>query len=175
MKILKTLLLSVAGLIGALLLIAIFLPSDYRVERSIEISRPVPVVFDQVADFNHWPAWNPWTAMEPTARTVVSGAPRMVGSSWAWEGEKLGRGSLTIREIIPNQAIRSTLRFLEPQQMEARDSWTFLPANNGTRVIWANEGKLSYPMERYLGLFMDGMLGSDYEKGLAKLKQVAEK
>jgi len=175
MKVLKTLLLSIAGLIAVLLLIAIFLPSDYRIERSIEISQPVPVVFDQVADFNHWLAWNPWTDTEPTARNTISGAPKTVGSSWAWEGEELGKGSLTINEIIPNQAIRSTLRFIEPQQMVARDSWSFVPAGTGTKVIWANEGKLSYPMERYVGLFMDSILGSDYEKGLAKLKRVAEK
>lgn len=30
------------------------------------------------------------------------------------------------------------------------------------------------PIARYFGLVMDSMLGADYEKGLAKLKQVCE-
>jgi len=30
------------------------------------------------------------------------------------------------------------------------------------------------PIRRYFGLFMDGMIGPDYERGLGRLKTLAE-
>ncbi|MES2733307.1 MAG: SRPBCC family protein [Bacteroidota bacterium] len=175
MRIFKTIFLSIASLLALLLLIAIFLPSQYHVERTIEINKPTPAVFEEVADFNHWLAWNPWTEMEPTAHNTISGTPKTVGSHWAWEGKEIGVGSLTIQAISPNQSIKSKLAMLQPQAMEADDSWLFEPTDKGTKVIWSNTGKLSYPVERYFGLFMNKILGEQYETGLLKLKQVVEK
>ena len=36
------------------------------------------------------------------------------------------------------------------------------------------EGELGYPISRYMGLMMDGMLGKDFEQGLASLKELSE-
>jgi effector-binding domain-containing protein len=42
-------------------------------------------------------------------------------------------------------------------------------------VSWIDEGDLGYnPIARYMGLFMGKMMGPDFEKGLAKLKTIAE-
>ncbi len=174
MKTLKKIILGIGIVIVLFLLVALFLPSQYHVERSIVINQPVHKVYPNVADLNNWIAWNPWTQMEPTAKSSVKGTGNEVGSVWSWEGKNIGVGSLTIKNIEPNKGIRSRLVFVEPQQFESDDIWQFEQVDEGTKVKWIMEGELNYPVNRYFGLFMDGMLGPDFEKGLANLKQISE-
>ncbi len=174
MKILKVILYVLAGLIALFLVGALFLPSDYRVERSVEIDKPVDVVYGQVIDLKNWEKWNPWTAMDPDAKSVISGSGKGVGSRWAWEGKILGTGHLTILEAEENKSIKSDLIFLEPQAMKSFDVWEFESVGAGTQVVWANVGELDYPVGRYFGLFLDQMMGPDFEKGLKNLKESCE-
>ncbi len=175
MNVLKKILIGLGALIALFLVVGIFLPSSYRVERAIEINKAPEVVFTQVSDFNNWLKWNPWSEMEPTAKNTITGEARQAGSSWAWEGKVVGAGSMTFEKIEPNQRIESKLVFTAPQQAQAQDSWTFAPTAVGTNVIWHNEGGLDYPLGRYFGLMMDGsILGPQFEKGLANLKRVCE-
>jgi len=174
MKTLKKVLLGLGIIIVLFLLAGLFLPSSYHVERSIVISEPVEKVYPQVANLNNWMRWNPWTAMEPTAKNEVKGSGEDLGSVWAWEGEVIGKGSLTIKELEPNRLVRSQLVFVAPQAMKSEDIWQFTPTADGTEVTWAMEGDLDYPIGRNFGLFMDGMLGGDFEKGLDNLKKVTE-
>lgn len=174
MKTLKKILLGLGAIVVVFLLAALLLPSTYHVERSIVINEPVDKVYPQVANLNNWVLWNPWTAMEPTAKSEIKGSGKEIGSVWAWEGEIIGTGSLTLKDLQPNQSVRSQLVFVAPQVMESDDIWNFNPTTEGTEVTWAMEGKLKYPIDRYFGLFMDGMLGADFEKGLHNLKKVTE-
>ena len=49
------------------------------------------------------------------------------------------------------------------------------PAEGGVKVVWVDAGDLGMnPMSRWFGLFLDGMIGPDFEKGLAKMKRLGE-
>ena len=55
-------------------------------------------------------------------------------------------------------------------------TFTFAPEEAGTRVTWAFEFEVGMnPLLRIIGKFMDGMVGKDFEKGLARLKSNLEK
>ena len=175
MNVLKKILIGLGALIALFLIVALFLPSSYSVERTIEINKSPQVVFEQVANFNNWLKWNPWSELDPSAKNTITGPVREVGSIWAWEGEKTGTGSLTIAKIEPNKSMQCKLVFTAPNQGEAIDSWRFEPTANGTKVIWHNEGELGYPLYRYFGLMMESsILGPQFEKGLANLKHLSE-
>ncbi len=46
----------------------------------------------------------------------------------------------------------------------------------GTKVFWVDAGDLGMnPMNRWFGLFLDGMIGPDFEKGLSNIKKIVEK
>lgn len=174
MKLLKKILIGVLSVVALFLVIALFLPSTYHVERSVVIQEPVDKVYAHVGNLNHWADWNPWTKMDPTAKNTVTGSGYEIGSVWAWNGEEVGVGSLTIQELEPNKFMQSRLAFQEPQMFESNDIWKFEPVEEGTQVTWINEGELGYPIDRVFGLFIDGMLGKDFEQGLANLKHVSE-
>lgn len=170
----------ITSLVLALLLILFMiggaiLPESVRVERSVEINRPVAEVYPYVADFANWPSWNPWSEMEPGAVNTFSSPSSGKGASWSWEGTEIGKGSLTAEEVRENEYLESRLSFMEPWESEAKDQWQFTAIDEQqTELSWSNEVILSYPFERYYALFLDAVLGEQMEKGLAKLKQVAE-
>ncbi len=175
MKALKIIGMIVGGLIALFLIVAAILPASYRVERAIEINRPAEVIYELVVNLPNWPKWDPFTEQEPTAKYAYTGVEGTVGSSWMWEGkEKIGTGRLTIEEVVANQSVRSKLEFIAPQAMLAQDLWNLTPTDNGTKVTWAVTGELDYPVGRVFGIFMEGMLGPTFERGLANLKRVSE-
>jgi hypothetical protein len=171
---LKKLLYLIVGIVVLLLLVAAFLPGTYSVERSIEIAAPPEIVYGQVADYNNWLKWSPWPKMEPSAKHTVSGTPGTVGMSWWWEGEQVGVGGMTLVEVEENRSIHSKLTFKEPMNSEADDYMLLEPTETGTRVTWRNTGGLPYPVGRFFGLGLEGMLGPQFEDGLASLKALCE-
>ncbi|MBD3224115.1 MAG: hypothetical protein GF313_05260 [Caldithrix sp.] len=172
MKILRLILLVFLTIIILGLIVAAFLPSDYHIERQTTIQAPVDSVYSAVFDLNQWIYWNPWTTMDTTAQYDFTGQGE--GAYWEWDGEMLGQGRITIVEYDANRMIRNELVFEEPQHMVADDIWYFKVTPAGTQVTWAQEGELNYPIGRFLGLFLDDMIGPDFEKGLHNLKNYVE-
>lgn len=174
MKALRTILYVIIGIVALFLIIALFLPSQARVERTIVIEKPTSTVYGLIVDFNNYKKWNPWSQMDPEAKGELEGQAGEPGQKWSWDGKVVGKGSMTLVETVPNKMIKSELKFVEPFEAKSWDLWTFKPVQGGTEVVWANESDLDYPVGRYFGLFYDGMMGPDFEKGLQNLKELAE-
>ena len=78
--------LKVIGVFAALFLIlAIVGPSDYKVERSKEMTASAEVIYDQIADFSAWDAWSPWAEKDSTLVNTRSGEPGTVGHKTVWK------------------------------------------------------------------------------------------
>jgi len=174
MKFFKGLVLVLIGLLVLFLLIGIFLPSQYRVERQVTINAPIDSVFNNALDLNTVLLWNPWTALDSAAVNTVTGTGNDIGDTWKWDGEIVGIGQMTNMEIDTNKSIIRKLEFTQPEMAASTIIWKFSEAQDGVRAVWINEGEAEYPMGRYFGLMMDSMLGSDFEKGLASLKALTE-
>lgn len=175
MRLAKNILIVFGGIILLLVLIAFFLPASYHVERTIEIHKPAQIVFNQVIDFNNYLQWNPWTEKDPEIKNQITGETGIPGMKWAWDGKKTGKGSLTLVEFKKDDFIRNKLVFEYPNQMESYDLWVFEEKNGITTVRWINSGDLWFPVGRWFGLFMDKIMGKDFEKGLENLKTRCEK
>jgi len=162
------------GLVLAVLLIAALMPSHYQVEKSAIIDKPVSEVMDKVGDLNHYAAWNPWQQMDPSATKTVSGIPKTSGHKYAWQGKKVGLGSLTVTGI-DNKHIHFDLQFVKPWKSHAKDNWLFEEwGNAGTKVTWQNSGELPWPMARLMGPIINKNLNHQFEKGLNNLKRMVE-
>ena len=172
MKILKKIFYGLLIFIGAVLAVATFLPSTYKIERSMVVDAPADTVYSQVADLNRWMSWNPWTPTDPEAKNTITG--NGVGQTWEWNGKKVGNGSLTITKLDPNRSVGLTLTFKDSGDMTSTEVMSFERNENKTKVVWTDEGHLDWPLGRVFGLFLDGMLGPHFEKGLENLKAVSE-
>ncbi len=180
MKILKTIGLSILGLIFLIVLVSFFLPGTYHVERSIAIQTNASVPYTLAKDFREWDKWSPWHELDTVMKKTYSETSGEVGSWYSWESEnpQVGKGKITIVKLTPNEYIEDAMEFDGMGVSTA--SYKFELEGDGVKVTWNldSDGKglpwyLIIP-SKYFNLMMDGMVGPDFEKGLAKLKVLCE-
>lgn len=164
------------AIIGLVLIVAAILPGKYSIKKEIVINKPAAHVYERISNLNHYRDWNPWHKMEQDAKSEITGAPGTVGHKFAWDGKKIGQGSLTIKGFTAPQEITLDLEFIKPWKSTALDSWTFDDLQNGTtKVVWENNGPLAYPMARLMGPMINKNLNQQFEQGLKNLKELCEK
>lgn len=165
----------IIGIIVVLLLISFAMPSKYMVEKTTIIKSPAERVMDYVANLNQYATWNPWQQMDPTAKRIISGAPKTPGHKYEWEGKKTGIGSLTLNSI-DKKHINFDLEFIKPWKSKAKDNWLLEPWGDGneTKVTWQNNGELPWPMGRLMSPMINKNLNHQFEAGLNNLKKVCE-
>ncbi len=172
----KIILIAVAVIILLFLGIVAIQPSDFRITRSINIAAPADVVFVQVNDLRKMDAWSPWLEPDPAVKKTYEGPSSGEGAVFAWAGNnEVGEGRLTITESRPYELVRLRLDFVKPLATTNTAEFTFEPEGDQTIVTWSMFGKRPF-LGKAISLFMDmdKMIGGNFEKGLANMKNIAE-
>jgi len=145
----------------------------FTVQRSIVIDKPTNAVFDLVSDFNTWPSWSPWLSQEPECPVEIEGAPGKPGHKQSWDGKKIGSGHMKLAEVIPGQRLDYELFFVKPWKSQSKATFEFGQEGQATWVSWSMEGTLPIFLF-FLKKKMSAMVGRDYERGLAMLRELME-
>ncbi len=173
---LKKILFAILLVVLAFLVVVSLRPSSYAVQRTATVPAPPEVAFATVNNFRHWKAWSPWAKLDPNMTERYSGPEVGEGAVYEWEGnDDVGKGRMTIRESTPHEHIGIFLEFLEPFASVSDTDFRFKPVPGGTEVTWAMQGELGF-LEKGVGMFMDmeGMIGNDFEKGLAQMAEAVK-
>lgn len=151
--------------------------AQFLVERTANIQAVPPVVFGLIDDLREWPKWSPWEDLDPAMTHVYSGPATGVGASHSWEGnKKAGSGSMTITASHPDERVTLDVVFLKPFKAENVTTFLIAPHADGSQVTWQMTGSKNL-FFRIFGFLvsMDKLVGKDFDKGLARLKAVAER
>ena len=173
---LKTIAIVVVVLIAGVLVFAATKPDTFRVQRSASIKAPPEKISAVLSDFHGWQAWSPWEKMDPAMKRSYSGAPKGKVAAYAWEGNsKVGQGRMEIIDAAPSR-VALDLDFVKPFEGHNKVVFTLVPQGDATEVNWAMHGPLPY-VSKVISVFcdMDGMIGKEFENGLANLKTLTEK
>jgi hypothetical protein len=174
MKLLLKILGGLAAAIVALLLAAFFFPREYRIERTITINAKPETVFALCGDLGRWKDWGAWQERDPGMKITQSEKTTGVGAWNAWISKSEGNGKMTITAYEPLKRVVYNLEFPD-MGMGSIGSVTLESAGAGVKVIWVDAGDLGMnPMSRWFGLFLDRIIGPDFERGLVNLKRLAE-
>jgi hypothetical protein len=175
MKLLARLLVGLVGLVALLAVIGLLLPGHYHVRRSTFISAPPAAIFPNIRDLKAWPKWGVWFERDPAMTIAYSPATAGVGAWSEWKSKSQGNGRMTVTAEEPPSRFDYRLEFPD-EGMVSNGSLSLAPSGDGsTRVTAEIEGDLGRnPVNRWFGLFMDKMLGPDFEGGLANLKRISE-
>lgn len=163
-------------LVAIVLILAAGRPGTFRLERSTTVNAPPEKVFPHLENFRGWEAWSPWEGLDPDLKRRHSGASSGRGAIYDWEGNKqVGTGRMEVLEAEAPHRLLIQLDFLKPFEAHNRAEFTLERRGNTTHLTWAMFGPQAFPM-KVMSLFvsMDSMVGKDFEKGLARLKAVAE-
>lgn len=166
-------------LIAAVALIVVggsfLLPRQALVTRSIEIAAPPDKVVAIVGDLRRFNEFSPWADLDPNIKYTFEGPESGLGQQMNWSSENadVGSGSQTIIRYEPPNFVETQLDFGMRGKPVA--SFDLVPATAGTNVTWTFRSNLEGIPAKWFGLMFDRWIGRDYEKGLAKLKAVAER
>ena len=175
MKVLKALFIVALAIVATFVLIGLLLPKVATVERSTTVAATPETLFALTDGFKRFNEWSPWASLDPATKYTYSGPERGVGARMEWSSDNpdVGSGSQEITAVEPGRSVSSALDFGMNTPTTTR--LVFTPEGTGTRVTWTLTSDFSSSIVgRYFGLALDGMVGPDYEKGLARLKALAE-
>ncbi len=167
MKIFKKALIVLGLALVVLFVIGFLLPSEVHVQRSVIIGATPAEIHPFIVDLKRWSEWEPWNQeMDPTV--VYSYGD----SEMTWTGDKMGTGTLKITKSEPGVGIWYSINF-NHGSMSSMGTILYQAVPEGTEVVWKDTFELGKnPINRYFGLLMNSMIGADFDKGLAKLKEV---
>ncbi len=179
MKALKILGYSLVGVVALIVILSVSLSPKQHMERTAVINAQPSVIFEQVNTLKNCVKWQPWGMQDPNIKYTYEGPEAGVGAKVLWESEKMGNGSQWVIESEQDKHIKMGLQFAQFGGTYSGDI-NLEPADGGTKVTWTYDGDVtgsgmaSATMGKIMGMFIDSMLGADYEKGLSNLKTLAE-
>jgi len=165
------------ALIVGVLVLALFKPATFRIERQAVVAAPPAKVFPLIDNFHNWPAWSPWEGKDPAMERGFQGPESGKGAIFTWSGDKsVGQGGMEILESDPPKRVVIDMIFQKPFSARNTVTFTLTPEAQGTRVSWVMEGP-SPLIGRVMQVFsnMDAQVGGAFESGLARMKAAAEK
>jgi hypothetical protein len=173
--IIRRVLFALVALVALLLVAGLLLPGSAHVERSITTTASPDTVYGIANGFARFNEWSPWADLDPKTRYSYSGPPTGVGAKMAWTSDKaeVGSGSQEIVAVEPGRSVQTRLDF---DSNVATSTMRIEPATGGgSQITWSFDTSFEGNFTgRYFGLLLDRMIGSDYEKGLGRLKALAE-
>lgn len=174
MRVIKWLLVVVVALVLLLWAGGYALSPAFKVTRSVSVAAGAEPVYALVAEPRRWKEWTVWNRRDPNMAIEYFGPPSGAGAGWSWKSASEGDGKMTFTAAEPGRRLAYELYF--PDFGTTSDGEIVLaPDGGGTRLTWTMTGNMgSNPLMRWMALFMDGMVGKDFEAGLANLKTLAE-
>ncbi len=175
---LKKIVLVVLVVFGFFVVKAALKPAAYEVHREVTIQATADKVFPYINNARAGDKWMPWSVIDPQMKMSFSGPDSGVGSKASWDSPgKMGVGSSTIAESVPDQSVRFDLEYVKPFAMKQRADITLTASGQSTLVRWSVSGSNPFfgrLMCTLMGMNMDKVVGTSFEQGLTKLKTLIE-
>lgn len=150
------------------------LPAQVVVSRSISIDAPPESVFAIVGDLRRFHEFSPLAELDPNIRYAFEGTESGVGQRMVWTSDnpEFGSGIRTIMDYDPPR--RVVFKVVSDTRDRSVSAFELAPTTTGTEAMWTFTTDLDRIPARWSGLLYDRRIGAEYEKGLARLKAVAE-
>ncbi len=175
MKIIKFILGSALGAILILVGIGFFLPSHWRVERSVVIKAQESKIYPYIASFKTgWPQWNVFDREDPDIQFTYQGPESGDGASRSWVSKKMGNGIQKITKADPLSGIDFEIS-MEDGGFVIFGSITMQKHPEGTKVVWKAVGDMgANPVYKVMGYLMDPLMGETLQKSLNHLRDLVQ-
>ena len=159
-----------AALVGVLAVGTMFLPRHVEVARSATLPVAPERVLALAASNEGYQRFNPYADTDPALKIDMFGPSEGVGSGFAFAGKE-GKGTQT---VTAQDAESVTFAIDLGAMGQPVQSIRAVEVDGGSAVTWTVQSDMGFnPVFRVFGLFMDGMMGPVFERGLAKLGRAA--
>ncbi len=143
------------------------------IQRSITVSKSAEEVCAIIANFSTWRFWSPWLCQEPECPVNIEGEPGKEGHAQSWDGKRIGSGEMMLTTIVPAKRLDYQITFIKPWKSQSKVVFDFTENDSSTTITWSMFGTLPIFLF-FMKKMMTALVGSDYERGLAMLKEYVE-
>ena len=156
--------------VAALAVSTFALPRHVSIERTAVIDAAPEAVIELASSNTGYQAFNPYKDLDPNLKVEMFGPTSGVGSGFAFES-KDGAGQQTVASVTAHQVVFDLDLGPLGQPTQAISA---VAVDGASEVTWSMDMDLGMnPVFRVMGLFMDGMIGPNFELGLANIADVA--
>ncbi|MDX8346910.1 SRPBCC family protein [Cognatiyoonia sp. IB215446] len=156
--------------VAALAVATLALPRHVSIERTAVIDTAPEAVIELAASNTGYQVFNPYKDLDPNLQVEMFGPSSGIGSGFSFQS-KDGVGQQTVASVTADQVVFDLDLGPLGQPTQAISA---VAIDGATEVTWSMEMDLGMnPVFRVMGLFMDGMLGPNFELGLANIADVA--
>ena len=175
MRLLKGVVILLIALVAVLVVGGLLLSPKFDVMRSVLVGAPPERIYPLIANPRAWAQWSVWSQRDPAMHVDYAGPESGAGAKWAWKSASEGDGEMSFTAAEPDKRVAYALYFPDFGTTSGGE-FVLQPEPGGTRVTWSMHGDMGpNPLFHWMALFADGMVGKDFDAGLARLKAVAEK
>ncbi len=175
MKIIKWFLIILIALVAGFLFYSSTLPSQVIVSESITIDAKKSRIFSYLINYDDWKNWAVWNQLDSNMRTEYTGEAGTIGfkSEWFSDHTEVGNGSQEIVELIPNEYIKTKMRF-EGWEEDNYSEFILTDKEGQTELKWTFEGAATPFFLNIMNTFIEPMLVESYQTSLKQLKEHIE-
>jgi len=144
-----------------------------QISRDIKIQKDAETLKKIISDFNTWPKWSPWLAIDEKAQVKISGTPHFKNHKQEWNGEAIGTGEITLENTSANELMYD-LNFFKPFKSHAKAIYKITTEGDSVNINWRMDTGLPFFLF-FFKKMMIAHLNMDFDRGLKRLKDYSEK
>ncbi len=173
MKVFKGLIIAIISLFILFLVVTVFLPSEYHIERKIEIQAPPPIPFYLINEFRNWKYWDTWWHLDTNQTRTYFGQILDLNSKFTWfsKNKDIGQGFVQCVEAKPFESIKLSLGF--GYEFQSTNHLKFMHLGDKLLLTWSMHGDLQF-LGKWFRFFLDDVIGKDLEINLKNIKEISE-
>lgn len=158
------------GTLAVAAIASLALPRHVSIERTAMIDAAPEAIIALAVSNTGYQTFNPYKDLDPNLQVEMFGPASGVGSGFSFES-KDGAGQQTVAAVAADQVTFDLDLGPLGQPTQAISA---IAIDGATEVTWTMDMDLGMnPIFRVMGLFMDGMIGPNFELGLANIADVA--
>ncbi len=165
MKAIKLAIISFVFLFLLVTVISLFIPSNIRISKALQINASKGEVMEQVSDPVNWKNWFP--GMDTAQLFYLNGKV---------EGMVLNEKTKRFLAISERKDSEVTAEYQGIKQKKVITGWNGLPDRDSTVTVqWYMDFSLRwYPWEKFSSILFEKQYGPQMEQGLSRMKKLVE-
>lgn len=162
--------------VAAIFGVSLFFPHAYKIERTVQINKPVDDVYGFMSDFRNWQKWSLWNKQtDSTIHYFYGKRSDSTNGRQYFHGKLLGSGRFVFNEALPNEKLVYNL-YMHEGEINANGTFLFSGDATQTQLTWLDSGDVGYnPLFRFMIPSKVSATERTFDDGLKRIKEELEK
>ena len=150
-------------------------PKEYYYTQQVTVRSDIRTTFRQMATFERWRSWEPWSAYIDRDTFLVNGLDGKPGTKASWSNISKQPEYIQFEDVITNERLKIKMRLGKPFDAVQNITFNLEPLGNQIIIHSALKGQCPFPFNAFRSLMKpEKKLCALLDKALINIKQSTE-